>query len=318
MATTLKAAVESYLRAKTVARGTRNEYFSTVRKWEQWGGGPPIEELQHKQIREFLDWVHERALAQEGTNPGRTANKAREHLRAVLSWAWEQELIDTPPRFPKPRDQRDVAGRHYLTKAEINALYFATHQMKRPRGWDSPFPVGRYWRAALVVFFNYGVDTGTVWKSAPFHEPILWRHVTWDPQSPDRELKERSRWGWLFYRRVKTGKTFYRPMNHVVHAHLKSILPENLSPDEPVFLGGGARAERALPGTVHTAPASGRGRTSRPGRKSRGNSRTFARRVRRTTMSTCPSRRWKSWATRSAASPTATTPIAPRWRSRRS
>jgi integrase len=240
MATTLKAVVENYLRAKTVARGTRNEYFSTVRKWEQWGGSP-IEELQRKQIREFLDWVHERALAQEGTNPGRTANKAREHLRAVLSWAWEQELIDTPPRFPTPRDQRDVAGRHYLTKAEVKALYFATHQMKRLRGWNSPFPVGRYWRAALVVFFNYGVDTGTVWKSAPFHEPIFWRHVTWDPQSPDREVKERSRWGWLFYRRVKTGKAFYRPMNHVVHAHLKSILPKNLSPDEPVFLGGGAR-----------------------------------------------------------------------------
>ena len=87
MATTLKAAVENYLRAKTVSRGTRNEYFSTVRKWERWGGGAPIEELQRKQIREFLDWVHERALAEAGTNPGRTANKAREHLRAVLSWA---------------------------------------------------------------------------------------------------------------------------------------------------------------------------------------------------------------------------------------
>jgi len=241
MSTTLKAAVESYLRAKTMSRSTRNEYFSTLRKWERWGDGPPIEELQHKQIREFLDWVHERALAQDGMNPGRTANKAREHLRAVISWAWEQELIDALPRFPKPREQRDVAGRHYLTKAEINALYFATHQMKRPRGWGSPFPVGRYWRAALVVFFNYGVDTGTVWKSAPFHEPILWRHVTWEPQSPDREVKERSRWGWLFYRRVKTDKTFYRPMNHVVSAHLKSIVPENGHADGPVFLGGGAR-----------------------------------------------------------------------------
>jgi site-specific recombinase XerD len=138
MSTTLKAAVESYLRARTMSRSTRNEYFSTLRKWERWGDGPPLEQLQHKQIREFLDWVHERAFAQDGMNPGRTANKAREHLRAVISWAWEQELIDTLPRFPKPREQRDVAGRHYLTKAEINALYFATHQMKRPRGWDSP------------------------------------------------------------------------------------------------------------------------------------------------------------------------------------
>jgi hypothetical protein len=113
--------------------------------------------------------------------------------------------------------------------------------MERPRGWNCPFLVGRYWRSALVVFFNYGVDTGTVWKSAPFHEPILWRHVAWSRQSPDREVKEQSRWGWLLYRRVKTGKTFYRPMNHVVHAHEKNIMPENPCPDDPVFRGGGAR-----------------------------------------------------------------------------
>jgi hypothetical protein len=111
--------------------------------------------------------VYERAVADQGTNPGRTANKAREHLRAIISRAWEQELLDSPPRIPKPRPQRDVAGRHYLTKPELNALYFATHQMRRPQGWDAPFPVGRYRRAALVVFFNYGVDTGTVWKSTP-------------------------------------------------------------------------------------------------------------------------------------------------------
>ena len=111
--------------------------------------------LSRKEIREFLDWVHERAVRDEGTNPGRTANKARGHLRAVLSWAWEQELIEAPPRFPGPRDQRGVAGRHYLTKAEVNALYFATHSMGRPWGWDAPHPIGRYWRSALVVFFNY-------------------------------------------------------------------------------------------------------------------------------------------------------------------
>lgn len=241
MPTSLNAATESYLQARSLSRGTRNEYRSTLRKWEAWGAGAPIGELQRGNIREFLDWVHERAIAQEGTNPGRTANKAREHLRAVLSWAWEHELIDSLPRFPMPREQRDVAGRHYLTRSEINALYFATHKMKRPRGWDASCPVGRYWRAALVLFFNYGVDTGTIWKSAPFHEPILWRHISWNRQSPDREAKEQSRWGWLFYRRVKTGKAFYRPMNRAVHAHLNSIMPPNPRPDDPVFLGGSAR-----------------------------------------------------------------------------
>jgi hypothetical protein len=173
MQTTVSSAVESYLRAKPLARGTRNEHFSTLRKWEKWGGGAPIEELRRRSIRAFLDWVYQRAVDHEGTNPGRTANKAREHLRAVISWAWEQELIEAPPRFPKPRQQRDVAGRHYLTSAEINALYFATHKMKRPRGWKELIPVGLYWRCALVVFFNYGVDTGTIWKATPAHAPIL-------------------------------------------------------------------------------------------------------------------------------------------------
>jgi hypothetical protein len=109
MQTTLNVAVESYLRAKTLSRGSRNEYRSTLRKWachsrattpacrcrneyrstlrkwEQWGSSVPIEVLRRKDIREFLDWVYERAVADEGTNPGRTANKAREYLRASNS-----------------------------------------------------------------------------------------------------------------------------------------------------------------------------------------------------------------------------------------
>jgi hypothetical protein len=35
------ARVVCYLRAKDLSRGTRNEYLSTVRKWERWGGGIP-------------------------------------------------------------------------------------------------------------------------------------------------------------------------------------------------------------------------------------------------------------------------------------
>ena len=150
-------------------------------------------------------------------------------------------MVEVLLRFPKPRPHRRAAGRHYLTKVEINALFFATHKIKRPRAWDQPIPVGRYWRSALVVFFNYGFDTGTVWQSEPSHEPILWRHVTWQPKCPNREIKQRSRWGWIFYRRIKTNKVFYRPMNRTVHAHLKSIQPNDPVPDAPVFLGGGAR-----------------------------------------------------------------------------
>ena len=144
MSTTLKNAVVRYLRTGSPAVGTRKEYFATLRKWTAWGGGMAIEKLSRREIRDFLDWVYERAVEEEGINPGRTANKARENIRAIMSWAWERDIIDVLPRFPKPRPQRNVAGRHYLTKAEINALYFATHRLQRPRGWDQSVSVGRY------------------------------------------------------------------------------------------------------------------------------------------------------------------------------
>ena len=140
MPTTLHSAVLSYLRSARLSRGTKAEYQTTLRKWAEWGRNLPLEELGRKEIREFLEWVHERAVTDDGTNPGRTANKAREQLRAVVAWAWDQELIDALPRFPKRRAQRDVAGRHYLTKAEINAIYFATYRMPGPKGGARPSP----------------------------------------------------------------------------------------------------------------------------------------------------------------------------------
>ncbi|MFK7819855.1 MAG: site-specific integrase [Planctomycetaceae bacterium] len=135
MPTTLESAATSYIRSKRLSNGTKDEYSSTIRKWRQWGQGSPIEALSRGELREFLDWVHEKAVSDHGDNPGRTANKAREQLRAILSWAWEQDIVEALPRFPKPKEQRDVAGRYYLSKPELNALYFATYRMKRPRGW---------------------------------------------------------------------------------------------------------------------------------------------------------------------------------------
>lgn len=152
MPVTLRNAVQRYFRSRNPAAGTRAEYKTTLSKWSSWGGGVSVEKLGRQEIREFLDWVYDQAVRDSGSNPGRTANKAREHLKAIVSWAWETDLIDSLSRFPRPREQREVAGRHYLTKSELNALYFATHQMKRPRGWQNNLPVGSYWRAAPLAF----------------------------------------------------------------------------------------------------------------------------------------------------------------------
>jgi hypothetical protein len=110
--TTLETVVAKHLRSENLAQRTREEYSTTLRKWARWGGGLPLDTLGRKEIREFLDWVYEDATAQQGRNPGRTANKVRSHLRAVMSWAWEQDIVGALPRFPKHKPQRTVAGRH--------------------------------------------------------------------------------------------------------------------------------------------------------------------------------------------------------------
>ena len=228
MSISLEKVACKYLATRKLSPGTRKEYRATVTKWIAWGNEVDVDQIERGHLREFLDWVFVKATNEGGSNPGRTANKARENLRAILSWAWEHDYVDTLPRFPKPKPQRDVAGRHYLTKSDLNAIYFATYELKRPRGWNQALTVGHYWRAALVVFFNYAVDTGTVFKSAGFHEPILWRHISWQPEPPNGQGRD-SQYGWLYYRRVKTRKQFHRPMSRVVQVHLKSIQPRSPS-----------------------------------------------------------------------------------------
>ena len=101
MSVSLESAVRKYLRSGNPALRTRQEYFTTLGKWKRWGGGSSLDQVGRKELREFLDWVYADAVAKEGANPGRTANKVRSHLRAVLSWAWEQDMVQTLPRFPK-------------------------------------------------------------------------------------------------------------------------------------------------------------------------------------------------------------------------
>jgi hypothetical protein len=48
-------------------RATRNEYLTTLRKWEKWGQAAPVEQIRRKDVREFLDWVYQQAVRR---NPG--------------------------------------------------------------------------------------------------------------------------------------------------------------------------------------------------------------------------------------------------------
>ncbi|TWU28457.1 hypothetical protein Pla144_17470 [Bythopirellula polymerisocia] len=70
------------------SRQEPKEYRLTATKWTACGNGVAIGEIEQTQIRDFLDWVHEKAANDGGSYAGRTANKARVNLSAILSWAW--------------------------------------------------------------------------------------------------------------------------------------------------------------------------------------------------------------------------------------
>ena len=178
MATTLKTAAESYLRAKSLSRGTRKEYLLDPQEVGTVGRRRP-----------------DRGTAAEGRPrvPGLGLRARRRRVRGEPRPHGEQGPRAPPRRafvglgagtdrhvaaVPEPSEQRDVAGRHYLTKAEINALYFATHKMRRPRGWDVRHP-GRPLLARrpgrVLQLRRRHRDRLEV---PPSHEPILWRHVS--------------------------------------------------------------------------------------------------------------------------------------------
>jgi hypothetical protein len=72
-------------------------------------------------IRVYLDWVHDKAANDGGSNAGQTANKARETLRALLSWASEQDYVEKLPRFPKSVFAEPVlAARFRLDQGDDN------------------------------------------------------------------------------------------------------------------------------------------------------------------------------------------------------
>ena len=81
MSISVETTAAKYLTSKKLSGGTRKEYKSTVTKWTAWGKGVNVDQINRSHIRDFLDWVHDQAAKNGGSNPARTANKARVTLR---------------------------------------------------------------------------------------------------------------------------------------------------------------------------------------------------------------------------------------------
>lgn len=183
-------------------------------------------------------------------------------------WAWEQELIDAP--VP---EAVAVAGRGQATLPD-------QARTQRPVFRDVPDAAAARvgcpasGRAVLAERLGRVLQLRGRYRDrlevGPAHDPILWRHVSWDQWSPDQEVKELSRWGWLFYRRVKTDKVFYRPMSRAVHVHLRAITRPTRYPTHPSSLAA-VFAQTLGSKSCARSQASRRGRVPRSASPSRGN-----------------------------------------------
>jgi len=69
MGQSFESAVTSYLKARSLSPATGVEYQSTLSKWNEWGKNVPLECIGRADVREFLDWVHERAIDNEERIP---------------------------------------------------------------------------------------------------------------------------------------------------------------------------------------------------------------------------------------------------------
>ena len=105
-----ETAVTSYLRARSLSAATGVEYRSTLSKWSAWGKGVPRASIGRSEVREFLDWVHERAVANEGSNPGRTANKCREHLRCSIVMGLGRRARRNTSKIPRVKAPARYCG----------------------------------------------------------------------------------------------------------------------------------------------------------------------------------------------------------------
>ena len=245
---TFEEARRRYLDATGASRSTRAEYQTSGRKWAEWlnvhRSCTPmhIRAIDAELLEKWLAWVYSEAQTSGDANPGRTTNKARSNMRAVLNWAAKRRLISSVPVFPDEREQREVAGTYFLTDDEMGKLYMATFRLAKPARWKDPRPLGLLWRCVLVLLRNYGFDTQILLPYGHRDTTVLrWEHVHTDPLPPGRLANIENPHGWLAIRRQKTGALLVLPLDEIARAHLDAVRPAHVDPEAPVIGRSAAR-----------------------------------------------------------------------------
>lgn len=222
---------EPELVAASRAKETLGEYRRHVRRWQLWAGKYrtqyPVLGIGLISRADLADWRTWLMSPEGGSCSARTANK---HLTSVQSILASAPLAAAPKLRPLPVVV--AAKKFYLTYDQIDALYRACDVAAWPTLLgDKPLPYSppRYWRAMLVMQFNYGPRTQELAAYEREQDTLTWGQVSWEPETPDQAGTAQNEHGWFWYtpqkqKRVK-GDPLVLPLSQAAARHLRSIYP---------------------------------------------------------------------------------------------
>lgn len=233
--------------AKQEARpATYADYATHLRRWDEYwtaadrSGAPmSVGQVRRRHLEQWRDWLGRQL---KGKNVPLNLNKHLRSIQAILAWCERQEVIGRAPSLERLPCEA-AAEKHYFTYEELDRLYEACDQVDWPTldraGEPLLLPPGIQWQTAIVLWFHYGFRTQELIQFEPDHEPLPWRQITWDAETPAQDGHARNECGWLWYvpqkQRRKKPQPLILPMNAVVSAHLRAIRPVLCDDRLPVF-----------------------------------------------------------------------------------
>lgn len=255
------------------SKQSRGDYRRWVTRWEEfWRLMPEVFEvpkpgskLKHRLANPVFYFpaitrTHLRIWRDFLTDPGEkrrsyaplSAGMANKHVGGIISLlrcAQELELIDSVPSIQPLEAAPFKARKLYFQVTELNRLYeacgAATWPWKRGgqyrRNEPLEFTPATYWRAAIVLWTNFGFRTQELVRYERDERPLTWSNIWTEPETPSPAGRAVNEFGWLTYVPKKQDTAGHKsdpvvlPLNRCVRAHIESVRPPDWSGDMPLF-----------------------------------------------------------------------------------
>ena len=245
--------------------GKRADYQRAVQRFESWWrqhrtlqapeagilkermNDPLLTEIDRQTLTAFRTW-----FTADGGGSSRMANKTIQSLEAILLAAADHEEesgYDRRQNRLKPLETQHAAKKFYLSYEQVEALYRHAGAAQWPASFPAPvgerirrplpFSPAAYFRAAIVMWFTYGMRTQELISYSRTMNALTWEQICEDPDTPAEEGQATNEHGWFYYlpekqKRLKPDPLVL-PLSAVAMAHLQSIRPPDPLPVTRVF-----------------------------------------------------------------------------------